>query len=803
MDCEVCVVGLGVSSLPLLKSGTDFRVVTSAAFGIWQKLSEAKENFDLVTTIESTNYSWWDYDSRPARRNRERGRWEGTEAIFHGLGGALGTILLRMADYDFPFYTARSYHEKLLQELTPELQARTVFAAVGRVEEADGKYQVFGSSGELLVSCRRLVHAVGFSPDQDILGNLRRIAETPGTQHFLIFGFSDTTNMYISRLVRAGHRVTIACRHFHVVDKIGCTHGNSGGPFDQYEPMQHWTGPNQGAPNVTGILVPLPIKGAKVGSPTWLAGKLTSYVASLVGLAEVLDLRSFDTEYQQMASGLVAEGKTDVPGGLGYLVKQWPVDEYVRFYSDERFREWMLRENVLLNDIYFFLQQGLVSLFHRDEVQHVAGKKYRLRGEEVEFDQVFHCQEAKHRTLDMPNICPHYSYAEHLFGMWNAFERIPRNKARPNLFFLGTTRPYTGAFGCVAEVNAMFVHRMITDHCFAQKISAQFPSYLHRQRVTHYVQASEPDKLHVHWAGMHMLRVSEVLGCDLSYAEARKLGLATEWMTGPINALRCRICGPYATEGAAAKYRRSCAKLGTNQMYLNMIYRTWGDRLVVASWLPTLLLAAGLGWRQLGPAERALAAAGLYFLAATPTAPSRLRGFLLMLAFDSLYHTRAWVMLLLNCLQLLLSILCFLCGSTFGVPLIFRLGVVTDLAFLVLGYLSFPRAFFGDMRCRSPHKQWLFSTYLKVNWAVPHSAAWMDAHYIALSFVQSAEDILECRKHCASDTKIIAKIENAPKPQVEGLRNFDAILREARRSKFLADGIMVARGRTRVLRIPP
>ena len=63
---------------------------------------------------------------------------------------------------------------------------------------------------------------------------------------------------------------------------------------------------------------------------------------------------------------------------------------------------------------------------------------------------------------------------------------------------------------------------------------------------------------------------------------------------------------------------------------------TWGDRLVVASWLPTLLLAAGLGWRQLGPAERALAAAGLYFLAATPTAPSRLRGFLLMLAFDAL-----------------------------------------------------------------------------------------------------------------------------------------------------------------------
>jgi len=64
-----------------------------------------------------------------------------------------------------------------------------------------------------------------------------------------------------------------------------------------------------------------------------------------------------------------------------------------------------------------------------------------------------------------------------------------------------------------------------------------------------------------------------------------------------------------------------------------------------------------------------------------------------------------------------------------------------------------------------------------VNWAKPNNA-----DYIALSFVQCPEDILECRKYCGDKMKIIAKIEN-----VEGLRNFDAILKEA-------DGIMVARG---------
>eukprot|EP00971_Amphidinium_carterae_P338530 6475903-Amphidinium_carterae.2 len=84
-SCDVCILGLGVSSLPLIvelkSSDVDYLVVSEGEFGVWAKLHDLGESFDLVTTIESTNYSWWSYE------------------------------------YNFPFYTARQYYSKLRQEI--------------------------------------------------------------------------------------------------------------------------------------------------------------------------------------------------------------------------------------------------------------------------------------------------------------------------------------------------------------------------------------------------------------------------------------------------------------------------------------------------------------------------------------------------------------------------------------------------------------------------------------------------------------------------------------------------------------
>ena len=52
----VAIVGLGVSSIQLVRQlqreGVDYKVFTKQAFGIWTKLRDVGEEFDLVSTSE-------------------------------------------------------------------------------------------------------------------------------------------------------------------------------------------------------------------------------------------------------------------------------------------------------------------------------------------------------------------------------------------------------------------------------------------------------------------------------------------------------------------------------------------------------------------------------------------------------------------------------------------------------------------------------------------------------------------------------------------------------------------------------
>jgi len=116
---DVGVIGLGISSIRLLKlldSAKDisYRCVTMSEFGIWDKVGEHGENFDLVSTIESSNFSDWSFD------------------------------------YKFPFYSAQEYSEKLRAEVTPSIRANKIVARVNHIVYDGQKYELYGTVSDKL-----------------------------------------------------------------------------------------------------------------------------------------------------------------------------------------------------------------------------------------------------------------------------------------------------------------------------------------------------------------------------------------------------------------------------------------------------------------------------------------------------------------------------------------------------------------------------------------------------------------------------------------------------------------------------
>lgn len=85
MEAEVGVIGLGISSLLLLRllerDGIDYRIISNQAFGVWGVAKRQNLNWDLVSTLKSTAFRHWSLE------HKDDGR--------------------------FPFYSAKTYHARL------------------------------------------------------------------------------------------------------------------------------------------------------------------------------------------------------------------------------------------------------------------------------------------------------------------------------------------------------------------------------------------------------------------------------------------------------------------------------------------------------------------------------------------------------------------------------------------------------------------------------------------------------------------------------------------------------------------
>jgi len=511
-----------VSNVKLLQklqsNSYSYKAVTENMFGIWDEVRKAGENFDLVSTIEATNFSNWNYDYEK-----------------------------------LPFYTAQEYLQMLESEIWDSIEPHIIKGVhISKVVFTGNLYQLFDADNALVLECEHLVHSVGLRTDPDVLPNLQKCQSIQDSV-VLIQGYSDTSNLWLSRLVLNNNKVIIASDHFVTLDKLLKTGGdndikNNFVPLDQLEPYQYLRTHNE--------MWHTSAFWRQIVSPFYTSTMLGKLWKWKLGLSSLFDSSPEWACNESLWKLFCREG---VSAGLFLPIKYWPVDAYASYYEDHS--DYMLSNRIYLNDIYLFILLGLVTVTKRSNIVKQEDGCYLLKGRESDTtfrpDVVMGSKKAEQFAIPMTyngkDIC--YNYTDNLYGIWN--------KSRPNLYFLGTTRPNTGGFGSQGEMAGLLVFELIHNQTFRTKMIQDYDN-VHSEWIRNYIATHEcyPDLQYVDDTTQHNERIAKLLGRAMTFKTAWSDGMLDAWVAGPINMQRYTLeSNPRAKES----YRKFCDRFITGE----------------------------------------------------------------------------------------------------------------------------------------------------------------------------------------------------------------------------------------------
>jgi len=507
---QVGIIGVGVSSVKLLQklqsNSYSYKAVTKKLFGVWDEIRRAGINFDLVTTVEATNYSNWNYDYEK-----------------------------------LPFHTAKGYIQKLESEIWKSIEPNIMKGVhVSRVLFTGNLYQLFDADNTLVLECEHLVHSVGFLNDPNVLPNLQKCQSIKDSE-VLIKGFSDTSNLWISRLVLNNNKIVVASDHFCTLDKV-LPSKDGWIPFDQLEPYQYLMSHNEMRHSTVfwrQLVSP--------SSGSTMLGKLWRWKLGLSSLFESVPEQNYKESLWKLF------WRKGVPSGMFLPVKYWPVNAYASYYKE--YSDFMISNGIYLNDIYLFILLGIVKVMkHSNIVKQEDGCYLLKNGGESDTtfrpDVVMGSGKAEHFHIPISyngkDIC--YDYRKYLYGIWN--------KSFPNLYFLGTTRPTTGSFGSQGEMGCLLAFELIHQQTFRAKMTKDYDN-VHSEWIRNNIGSSECDIdiYYTDYTGQYCERIAKLLGRTMTFKTAWSDGMLDAWSAGPNNMLRYMV---ESNPSAKESYKKLC-----------------------------------------------------------------------------------------------------------------------------------------------------------------------------------------------------------------------------------------------------
>lgn len=512
-ETDVLLVGFGFSAIPLLReldaSGVSYTIVSEKDGSIWAALTRSGGiDFDLVSSYYTSFYTF--------------------------------DLVEDFSEDRYP--TAQEFYDMHLRYYR-KYQDRITVDRVTLIENESDHSIVHTKSGKRF-KAKHVVISTAFR--RRVVDSLTTFDCSIRDQTVVFDTIGDSANLLISKLVTGDNKIVCLQNGFLALDKLFYM-GDTSYSLDQLE--AHQTA--RSFPRLYGAVinfnfVPMYKVVPNFKPLAWLMA-LVRGIQHLLG--RLFTPGNFHVPFGDTRRTIVADRppKAHVPNGI-IAIKYWPIDTYARQFSEDLPER--IEQGFLLNDLPFFVSEGIVTLWRKDETRiDEASKTIECNGQLIHYD---HLIQGDAEVPRLPRITHEkngkvvdyeYVYRENHLGV------IP--SALNNVFLLGYTRPLTGGLSNITEMQSLLIHRMITDEPFRADMIARLGEKIARYNRKYYVTEAPGPRDHLTYYGFYTDEVARELGIELRLSSCRTLRDVAKYLCYPNNPDKFRQTGRYEIEKCA------------------------------------------------------------------------------------------------------------------------------------------------------------------------------------------------------------------------------------------------------------
>jgi hypothetical protein len=240
--------------------------------------------------------------------------------------------------------------------------------------------------------------------------------------------------------------------------------------------------------------------------------------------------------------------KSPLPNGI-IAVKYWPIDSFHKLFDNDELNQ-SIRDGYLLNDIAFFLEEGLVELWPKQEtIIEREARTIRWKNKAVKYDEIV---DADYEIPNLPEIVVERegtSQRRYEYVCRNAFMGVVPQELS-NVYLIGYTRPTTGGLNNITEMQCLFTHKMVTDPRFHRNIYDGLEEKIGKYN-RHYRFWDRPSRTdHLVYYGLYTEDIAKLMKINLRLSDCRSPRDLAMYFIFPNNAFKYRQSGLYNVEGA-------------------------------------------------------------------------------------------------------------------------------------------------------------------------------------------------------------------------------------------------------------